>query len=551
LTGSGVYDAPPPVETTSVDISLSGNFLITDMVSRLDPHEFRWIESSIAEQEFLGWTLHEMRRKSFLEIVHAADRPRALESLGQVVSKGELHGLILRVRTAHGKTKIIEVNASARYGTDQQVKYVRCHLTDVTEKVRAERELRLRTRELTQVNEQLRKINRELGALKDRYSDLYDNAPAMYFSLDSQGHLVECNQTFLATLGRSADELIGQGFDHFIDGSELERCKELFGELLEQGSVETESRWLRSTGEVIPVWISGRVIRGRRGEVIQTRCVAQDLTAKHRLEAELRATNQSLARANAELSEKNRELDEFVYVVSHDLQEPIRTMIGFSDFLVADHGQRLDQEGHEYLRHLVDASRRMRSMINGLLNLSRAGKVTDEFGPVDLDELVRVVQSDLGELIRSRHAEVQLVGPTASIWGDRRRLQQLLANLVSNGIKYNRSAVPRVEIGVRETAGEPSLPPSCRTIVVQDNGIGIEPRHHQRVFQLFRRLHSAEEYEGTGVGLAICNKIAQAHGGQISLESAPGQGTAFFVSLPRGPSEPGLDAARQEPRPPK
>ena len=106
----------------------------------------------------------------------------------------------MRVRTAHGKTRAIEVNVGARYGTDQQVSHLRCHLTDVTDKVRAERELRLRTRELTQVNEQLRKINRELEELKDRYTDLYENSPAMYFSLDVQGKVIECNQTMLTTL---------------------------------------------------------------------------------------------------------------------------------------------------------------------------------------------------------------------------------------------------------------------------------------------------------------------------------------------------------------
>jgi PAS domain S-box-containing protein len=539
LTKSGVYDAPPASEGTGTDISLSGNFSITDMVSRLEPGGLHWIESSIAEQEFLGLTLPELRRRSFVEILHAADRPRALEAFKEVLEKGEVHGLVVRIRTGHGKTKIIEVNASARYGSDRQVRYVRCHLTDVTDKVRAERELRLRTRELTQVNEQLRVINRELVALKDRYSDLYHNAPAMYFSLDDQGRLLDCNQTFLTTLGRASEDLIGQGFERFVDRSELERCQALFDELLEVGSIETESRWLRSTGEVIPVWISGKVHHGSKGNVVQTRCVAQDLTAKHRLEAELREMNQSLARANAELSEKNRELDEFVYVVSHDLQEPLRTLIAFSDFLLADHSQRLDQGGQEYLRHLLDASRRMRSMIHGLLNLSRAGKVTEDFGPVDLGDLVEVVQADLRELIRSRHAEVRHVGTAATLWGDRRRLQQLIANLVSNGIKYNRSGVPCVQIGAVEVESDcgPSPPGPHMMIEVHDNGIGIDPRHHERIFHLFRRLHSTEEFEGTGVGLAICSKIVQAHGGQIKLESTPGQGTSFYVSLPRGKAE--------------
>ena len=330
--------------------------------------------------------------------------------------KGESLGLIVRIRTARATARAIEVNAGARYAKDHRVTYLRCHITDVTEKVRSERELRLRTRELTQVNGQLRKINRELEELKNRYAEI----------------------------------------------------------------------------------------------------------------------NQSLARANAELSLKNRELDEFVYVVSHDLQEPLRTMTAFSDFLLKDHAPRLDREGSEYVLHLRDASRRMRAMIHGLLNLSRAGKVLDESGPVDLGELAQLVQADLRELIRSRGAEVRVRVTGAVLWGDRRRLQQLLANLVSNGIKYNRSEVPCVEIGTSESASHPRQPGSWLTFFVRDNGIGVEPRHHQRIFQLFRRLHSQDEFEGTGVGLAICNKIVRAHGGEICLDSVPGKGTAFYVHLPSG-----------------
>jgi PAS domain S-box-containing protein len=551
MTRSGLYEAPFSGDGSSPDLSTTGNFSIIDMVNRLEPGNFYWIESSLAEQEFLGWSFSELQGMSFLEIVHPNDRPLAEEALRRALVNGEYLGLVVRIKTAQGKTKAIEVNVGARYGSSHRVSHLRCHVADVTHKVRAEKELRLRTRELTQVNEQLRSINRELEELKNRYSDLYDNAPAMYFSLNRHGRVIDCNQTLLTSLERHRDELLGHSFARLLHESDVERFQRAFSDLLKAGSIDLESRWVRSSGELIDVWISARTFDGLRGQIEQVRCVAQDLTAKHRLEAKLRVSNQSLARANAELSRKNRELDEFVYVVSHDLQEPLRTLIAFSDFLLKDHSQRLNEEGRAYVQHLVEASRRMRSMIHGLLNLSRAGKVTEEFGPVELQELVNVVRTDLRELIRSRKAEVRLTAPRITLWGDRGRVQQLLSNLISNGIKYNQSTNPCVEIGIlhrpdeREIGGTQLEP--FQTFVVSDNGIGIEHRFHSTVFQLFRRLHPHEEYEGSGVGLAICYKIVEAHKGRIWVESEPGCGSRFFVSLPRTPmATTAIDPARND-----
>jgi len=418
LTRSGLFDAPP-LRQNHGESPLSGDYSTLDMVNRLEPLGFHWIESSQAEQSFLGWPLAELRRKSFLDVIHPQDQTRARETFGRALERGEALGLVVRLQTARGEMRAIEVNVGARYGTNQRVSHLRCHLTDVTEKVQAEREQRLRTRELTQVNEQLRRINRELEELKER-----------------------------------------------------------------------------------------------------------------------------LALANDELSQKNRELDEFAYVVSHDLQEPLRTLIAFSDFLLKDYGDRLEPEGQEFVRYLVDASRRMRAMIHGMLTLSRAGKVIGEFDVVDLEDLVTVIRTDLGELLRSKSAQLHIALPLPKILGDRDRIGQLLVNLISNGIKYNNSLVPYVEVGAIAAAesgseGSDSAASSSKvTIYVKDNGIGIEPQFHSAIFQLFRRLHPQDEYEGTGVGLSICGKIAQAHGGRIWVESAPGSGSTFFISLRRSPSSP-------------
>ena len=541
LTQSGLFDAPSLDLGQQFDPMVSGYYSTMDMVNRLDPVGFHWIESSSAEQLFLGWTIIELRQKSFLDILHPDDRQQAEETLYQALVRGEALGLVVRVRTALGNARVIEVNVGARYGSNQKVSHLRCHLSDVTEKVRAEREIRVRSVELTQVNEQLRRINRELEDLKDRYGDLYENAPAMYFTVDIEAKVIECNQTMLSTLHRSRDQIVGLPYHNLLPESLRGRARVRFQEFLKHGSAQNESRWVKSNGEIIDVWVVGTVIQSPKDSTIHARCVAQDVTSKRRLEAELQEKNQHLAWANDELSQRNRELDEFVHVVSHDLQEPLRTLIAFSDFLLKDYGDRLDDSGQEYVRYLVDASRRMRAMIFGLLNLSRAGKVIGDFAVVDLDELVAVVKTDLCERFRAKRGELRIVGPLPRLWGDRDRIGQLLVNLIGNGIKYNQCPSPWVEIGA-VTSADVDLPGVAddgdlgddAIIYVKDNGIGIEPQFHGTIFQLFRRLHTQEEYEGTGVGLAICGKIVQAHGGRIWVESAPGNGATFYIQLRRG-----------------
>ena len=532
MTKSAMLAALPDAATPP-DGHASGEFFTADMVSRLEPKNFRWLEATDATQEFLGWKIEQLRKFSLLDILHQDDQRPAREQLQEALVKGEVHGLVLRVQTAKGHPKAIEMSVSARYGPGLAVSYLRCHFTDVTAKLRAERELRLRTRELTQVNGQLRQINRELEELKDRYRDLYQNAPAMYFSLDAEGRFLDCNDTLLGTLGYRREELIGQSYVRILPEHRRPLFAERYKTFLREGTIEMEGHWVKAGGESIDVWVSGTTVLGRDGTFNHSRSVAQDITTKHRLEAELKEKNDRLARTNDELSRKNKEMDEFTYVVSHDLQEPLRTLVAFSDFLLRDCGDRLDANGQEYVRYLVDASRRLRALIHGLLTLSRAGRVTGDFDLVNLGEVVDVVRADLAELVRTRRAEVRVVGPLPELWGDRDRIGQLLANLIGNGLKYNRSEPPEVEVGTVFDSDA-----SWATLYVKDNGIGIDPQFHGKIFQLFRRLHTRRNTRGPGPGWPSARRSCRGTAGRSGSTAGRVRVRRSSSSCPAPPRRP-------------
>ena len=213
LTQSGLFepDQPRPQRDPrdTPPIAPNPNDDALEMICRLEPRELRWLESSAVEQRFLGYSFDALQKKSFLDIVHPDDRELARAQLGAAIERGEAHGLIYRVQTARGETKAIEVNVGVRYAPETMAQHLRCHVTDVTAKLKADRDLRRRTKQLMKANQSLVEsngiliqVNSELKELKDRYSDLYQNAPVMYFTVDSRKILIDCNDTMLRALGQ-------------------------------------------------------------------------------------------------------------------------------------------------------------------------------------------------------------------------------------------------------------------------------------------------------------------------------------------------------------
>jgi light-regulated signal transduction histidine kinase (bacteriophytochrome) len=262
-----------------------------------------------------------------------------------------------------------------------------------------------------------------------------------------------------------------------------------------------------------------------------------DLRAAHGLlESKVKERTTELAQANdklqafaGELQRSNRELQDFAFVASHDLQEPLRKIQAFGDRLRSKYGDALSPEGRDYLERMQAAAQRMHVLINDLLAFSRIASKGQPFVPVDLDRIAHEVLSDLEVRVQENGGRVE-VGDLPEIEADPMQMRQLLQNLIGNAFKFHRPGEPPVvRVEGRVSADErPRV-----TLEVSDNGIGFDSKYLDRIFTPFQRLHGRSEYEGTGMGLAVCRRIAERHGGTITATSVPGEGSTFTVELPR------------------
>lgn len=370
----------------------------------------------------------------------------------------------------------------------------------------------------------------ELRASEETYRTILENIEEGYYAMDRVGAFTFINDSFSVILGYPKQELLGMNYSPFIAPAFREEVSQTFDLVYQTGRAVKgiEYQVLRKDGTSLYVETSASLARDAADQPIGIHGIMRDVTTRKQAE-------QFLIERKA-LERSNRELEQFAYVASHDLQEPLHKIKAFSERLKTKFGTGLGDEGRDYLERILNASDRMQVLIDNLLNLSRVTTKVEPFTSVDLAKVTQEVLSDLEAQVEQTRARVD-IGELPTIEADPLQMRQLLQNLISNALKFHRpQETPAVKVFSRASLEQRVIPGlgsvALVDIVVQDNGLGFDEKYLDRLFQPFQRLHSRGEFAGTGIGLAICHRIVGRHGGHIMARSAPGQGATFIATLP-------------------
>jgi len=351
-----------------------------------------------------------------------------------------------------------------------------------------------------------------------RYAAIIASTAESVISVAPSGEIESCNPSAARLYGYSGAEAVGKPFDRLTAAAERPAMIEFFNRAVSGEQVApVETIRLRKDGSTFDALATLSPIRDASGAVISVVSVSHDITQRKRADAELRRTTEELVRSNADL-------EQFAYVASHDLSEPLRTVTGFVQLLADRYSAKLDDDAREFIAFAASGAARMQELLDGLLAYSRAGSIEHRLVEVDCASKVRRVLAGLESSITATGARVDVdVLPT--VVADPTQVEQLLQNLIANALKFHAAEAPHIVI-----SGEAQT--DRFVISIADNGIGIEPEHRERIFKMFQQLHSRDVYAGIGAGLAICRQITSRHGGAIWVEETPGGGSTFRFSLP-------------------
>ena len=408
---------------------------------------------------------------------------------------------------------------------------------------------------INSIDEKRRKNKEELIQLNNYNRSLIEANLDPMFIIDPDGTITDVNNSTENVTGYSRDKLIKTNFSNYF--KKPEKARAVYQKVFQRGMVRDYPLDIKNSGETTtPVLYNGTLYKNESGEVIGVVASARDITElkkaelklemyRNNLENEVKIRTDELAHTNEslknevikhkltememeklmdELKHSNKELQQFAYVASHDLQEPLRMVTSFTQLLERRYRGNLDDDADDFINYIVEGAKRMQNLIDDLLTYSRVTTQAEVFKTVDMEEVLKFSIANLKVLIDENDAKITH-DPLPTINADMSQMIQLFQNLIGNAIKFHGNEPPVIHISAQKD-GESWI------FSVEDNGIGIEPHHWERIFRVFQRLNKRDDYPGTGIGLSVCEKIIQRHYGKIWLESEPGKGSKFFFKLP-------------------
>lgn len=385
--------------------------------------------------------------------------------------------------------------------------------------------------------DQLSRFNKELEeqvilktadfrASQEKYRTIFYKSPLPKWIYDRDTlQFIEVNEAAVANYGYSQEEFLGMKLNDLLPEEDMDRLMETMDDIRHNISEEPRhSYWrqIKKNGEIMFAEFTTHPLEydQRNARMV----VVIDITARRQAELLMQQLNEDLERRAAELAASNAELERFAYVASHDLQEPLRMVSSFLQLLQKKYRGQLDEKADQYIHYAVDGAERMKTLIMDLLEYSRVGSGKGNFVPVDMNEVVSEVTAIYRNKIMAAGGLVGATGHLPVINAERGQMVQLFQNLIGNSLKYRSEQPPVIRVSAKEG-------PDSWQFAVCDNGIGIDPAFWDKIFIIFQRLHNKSEYSGTGIGLAICKKIVERHGGHIRVESEPKMGSTFFFTI--------------------
>lgn len=446
--------------------------------------------------QMVGLTSQEEVRMDWGRALHPEDRDRVLAVWAHTVETGEAFRSEHRFVHSNGHVIWVLGQASTVLDEDGKVMGIVGTLTDITEDKEREEQFQL----------------------------VVESAPCGMIMVNAEGRITLINAQIEVLFGYSRNELLGNRIEQLIPGRFRNAHPEMRDTYSHDPSVRSMGKGrdlfgLRKDGTEFAVEVGLNPIRKDDGVFVLATIV--DIT--ERKEAE-----QQLAQQAAELTRSNHELEQFAYVASHDLQEPLRMVSSYCGLLSRRYKGKIDQDADEFIEFAVDGAKRMKALIDDLLTYSRVGRRGMELVAIDATKIAQMAVVNLQMAIKEKGAVIQC-DPLPTVLADQTQLIQVFQNLIGNALKFCREQPPVIRISACRMSGGKSV--TRWQFSVQDNGIGFDPQYGERVFIIFQRLHTRAEHPGNGMGLAIVKKIIERHGGKIWVESTPGSGTTFFFTL--------------------